>query len=144
MTTYARAINSTVATTTAAALEIIAGAASFKLIEISIRTFAATASRYGLGIPAAVGITPTSPVPLLNEQDPTSAITSPTTMAVAWGTGPTAPAAFFKRGNLAAVAGSELVWTFPQGLLIPAAKSLVLWNLTANSADIEVNVRTAA
>lgn len=135
---YSRAINTTVAGAAAAALEIIAGTNSAKITEIVLTLGAATASVYALGTPAAIGNNPTTPVPLLSEQD---ASVSVATLATAWTTPPTAPAAFYKRASMPASIGAQLVWTFPQGLIIPANSSLVVWNLTANSANTDVSVR---
>ena len=121
----------------AAALEIIAGNSSAKILEIGIALVNATASIIGLGRPAAKGITPTAPVLLLGENsiDGVSNVST----AVAWATGPTVPTSFQRRISLPAVAGSFIVWTFKNGLLIPAGASMVLWNLAANSV-LEVYV----
>jgi len=102
---------------------------------------AATASIYGLGIPAAIGITPTSPVSNLVEPD--RGLTGVVTTAVAWGTGPTVPAQFFRRIGFPATIGAGLPepWRFDNGLFIPPAKSLVLWNIGTNRVvDVTIEV----
>jgi len=117
-------------TAAAAALEIIAGARALFVREVVIALAAATASTFGLGRPAAKGITPTSPVTSLSEQ-PGDAVSTATT-AVAWGTGPTVPADFFRRVGFPAVIGSTITWYFNNGLFIPASGSLVIWNIGTN------------
>lgn len=123
----------------AAAYELIAPTIKSCLVrEMQISLAAATASIYGLGRPAAIGITPTTPVTLLNDRngDPYENLSK---TAVAWGTGPTVPAAFIRRVGFPAVIGSVISWVFENGLLIPAGGSLILWNLAANGV-IDVSV----
>jgi hypothetical protein len=119
-------------------IEIIAGAACRPRIhEIGIFMAAATASVFGIGRPAAIGVTPTSPVTLLAEDssDPAGEVTT----ALAWGTGPTVPTGYFRRVSLAAAVGTGIIFTFPEGLYIEAAASLVVWNITGTGvSDIHV------
>lgn len=118
----------------AAAWEIRTGATPgrWKLMELEIFLAAATASVYGLGKPAAIGVTPTTPVDF-DPDDPNDVIASGVVQsALAWGTGPTVPALFKKRVSIAGTIGNGVIWTFPQGIVIPVSSSLVLWNITAN------------
>jgi hypothetical protein len=121
-----------------ACLEIRTGAADRpRIMEIGISINAATASVFGLGRPAAIGITPTAPVTVPGE-DPIDTFSTVQT-ALAWGTGPTAPVLFFRRISLPATVGAGVIWTFPAGLLISPSSSMVIWNITATSvADIWV------
>lgn len=115
--------------------EIIAGATPgrIRLLEIGFFLAAATASQIGLGRPAAIGDTPTSPVDFLPE-DPNDVLASGVIQsAVAWGTKPTVPTAFLRRISLPATIGAGVIWTFPQGMVIPASGSIVLWNIGASS-----------
>lgn len=100
--------------------------------EIGFALAAATATTIGLGRPAAIGITPTSPVTLLGgrSNQPAATVTS----ALAWGTGPTVPVNFIRRIGLPAAIGNSWAWTFGPGeLVIPVSSSIVLWNLATNS-----------
>lgn len=125
-------------TIAAAALEIIAPTShSLLLREVSLTLVAVTASVFGLGRPAAKGITPTTPVQFMMEAGSDKACRA--TTAIAWGTGPTVPAQFFRRASLPAAIGALATWTFGNGLIIPANFTLVLWNITANSL-VDVNV----
>lgn len=133
MALYSVANRTTNVTIANATIEMIAGSANApRFLEIGIMLNAATQSVIGLGTPAATGITPTSPVTVLPEAtENTSA--GQTTTALAWGTGPTVPANFFRRVNIPAAIGAGVVLTFPRGISVLKTKSLVLWNITAIS-----------
>lgn len=121
-------------TDASAAWEIRTGATPgrFKLIELGIFLAAATASTYGLGRPQAIGDTPTSPVDFLSE-DPNDVIANGVVQsALAWSTGPSVPSNFLRRISLPATIGTGVIWTFPEGIVIPVSSSLVLWNLASN------------
>lgn len=116
--------------------------------EITITLAAATASVYGLGRPAAVGVTPTSPIsilPLDPQELPSPGVTQ---SAVAWGTAPTVPAQFLRRMALAAAIGNGDRWLWgPNEFFIgpvgaAAIASIVIWNVTANSAATDITIMT--
>ena len=100
-----------------------------RVMEIGIWMAAATASVVGIGRPGAIGVTPTSPQTVLAE-DPGEPVGTVTT-ALAWGTGPTVPANFFRRANLPATIGAGVILTFPRGLIVPVSGSIVNWNISA-------------
>lgn len=124
----------------AAAYELIAPATrSIRLLEMLISLAAATASTYGLGYPAAKGITPTTPASAISEGGSPSPMVTAT--ALAWATGPTLPTGFFRRISFPATIASFIPWTWSNGLVIPAGSSIVLWNLAANGVvDVSVVV----
>jgi hypothetical protein len=126
--------------TNAAANEEVRTAATDRaaIMEIDIFLGAATASRYGIGRPAAIGVTPTSPITVIAE-DPAAPAGTVTT-ALAWGTAPTVPAQFFRAIALPATIGTGVIWTFPRGLLIAISSSMVFWNLATNAADVENSI----
>jgi hypothetical protein len=98
---------------------------------------AATASVFGIGHAAVIGVTPTSPVTLLSND----AGTATTVTAVAWGTKPTVPANFYKRISLPATIGAGVIWNFPRGIMLPVSDEWVTWNITATSvADVNLEV----
>jgi hypothetical protein len=101
-------------------------------MELGIFMAAATASQYALGRPAAIGVTPTAPVDFLPDDPADPTVAGLVQSALAWATGPTAPAAFPRRISTPATIGSGVIWTFPRGYMIPVSSSLVLWNLAAN------------
>jgi hypothetical protein len=123
-------------TTAAAAIEIISAGVCF-VRELQISLAAATATTLGVGRPAAAGITPTSPVTSLLEGVATDA--SKITTAVAWGTGPTVPASFFRRVGFPATIGSQILWQFKDGIYLSPGQTLVVWNLASNGV-IDVTV----
>ena len=118
----------TTATAAASANQELRSAATNKprLMECGISQNAATAGVYGLGRPGAIGITPTSPQNAVAEDD-ASAPTSLSTVAVAWGTGPTVPTNFNRRISCTATIGVGVIWTFPRGLDIAVSSSIVIW-----------------
>ncbi len=132
---YTLGVRTTNGTIAAAAWEIRTGATPgrARLIELGFFLVAATASVIGLGRPAAIGLIPTAPVDFVPE-DPNDVIAAAVIQsAVAWGTGPTVPAAYIRRISLPATIGQGVIWTFPEGLVIPVSSSVVLWNISAAS-----------
>jgi hypothetical protein len=105
-----------------------------RIMEIGFFLNAATASTIGLGRPGAIGVTPTSPVDFLAEDNADVVVSGLVQSALAWGTGPTVPTNFLRRISLPATVGVGVIWTFPKGLVIPASGSIVLWNLATGSA----------
>lgn len=96
-----------------------------RVLEIGLSQVTAVAGTYGLGRPAAIGITPTSPQTILAEDPGEPAGT--VTVCVAWATPPTVPANFFRRITCPATIGAGVIWTFPRGLIIPISFSIVIW-----------------
>ena len=107
-----------------------------KLMELGFAQVTAIAGTYGLGRPAAIGVTPTSPQTFVDEGDG-NAPTALTTGAVAWGTPPTVPTNFNRRITCEAAIGRGALWTFPRGLGLAVSSSLVLWIIaTAPVVDV--------
>lgn len=131
MALYSLGVRTTAGTTGAAAWEIRSTSTDrLFVVEIGVFLAAATASTYGLGRPAAIGVTPTSPVATQAEDPANPAATA--LSALAWGTGPTVPTNFLRRVSFPATIGSGVIWTFPKGLIIPVSSSIVLWNAATN------------
>ena len=136
MAIYALSLRTSSGTIATAAWEARAGASvAPKIKELGISINAATASVFGLGRPATAG-TATSPTTFLNEEVASGAV-SATTSAVTWSGAPTVPANFLRRVSTPATIGAGVVWSFPRGLELPGAGTVVLWNITATSvADV--------
>lgn len=133
MAMYGYSVRTTNTTINNAAWEIRTAATNApRLMELGIAIAAATACTFGFGRPAAIGVTPTSPQNFLAENtgDPTGIATS----ALAWGTSPTAPAAYHRRVNFPATIGSAIIWTWPRGFVVPVSSSVVVFNITASAA----------
>lgn len=127
------AVKTTATGSAAASWEIRTGSTPgrWRLMEFGLFIDAATAAEFGLGTPAAIGVTPTTPVDFIVE-DPNDVIASGVVQsALAWGTGPTVPGTFDRRISLPATIGSGVIWTWPKGRGIAVSSSIILWNLTA-------------
>lgn len=87
----------------------------------------AAASDVGLGRPAAISLTPSSLTP---QAEDTSSGGAACTGAVAAGTKPTIPANFIRRFGVPAQLGAGVIWSFPQGLVVPSGPAeMVVWNI---------------
>jgi hypothetical protein len=109
-----------------------------RLLELSMIQATATAMSLGVGRPAAIGVTPTSPVTMLRDEvaDPVGT----TQIALAWATSPTAPVAYHRRYNTAATIGVGMIFTSPRGFVVPISSSWVIFNITASVAmDVNAN-----
>src|SRR3954468_13299108 len=112
MPLYTHAARTTTVTTGVATWEMRSTSTDrLFIVEIGIFLGAATASTFGLGRPAAIGVTPTTPV-TVQAMDPGDPAGTGTT-AVAWGTAPTAPtsAIYLRRVGLPAAIGNGVIWT---------------------------------
>lgn len=105
-----------------------------KIMELGVSQNTGTATSWGLGRPAAAGVTPTTPVTFLDESDGGGAA-AVTTACLAWTTQPTAPTNFLRRFSTSATVGAGIIWTFPRGLGMPVSSNIVLWNITASVAS---------
>lgn len=134
MAIYSLSLNTTVATTGAAAMDAKAATTnSPKIMEIGINLLTATASTYGLG---RAGNTPTQTAPVLLQAENPGDPAAVTGCAVAWSVAPTVPTQFFRRISLPATAGTGVIWTFPRGLTLAVTASMLIWNLATNSASM--------
>lgn len=111
-----------------------AGAArDLRLFEIGVFAASAVSGDVGIGRPAAVAVTPATPI------GPTAAGNSYDNVSGAgtalidttWATAPTSPATFWRRATLPATIGAGVIWTFPAGIVVPAGGAIVLWQFTA-------------
>ena len=138
MAIYSLAQRTTVTTIAAASHAFLAPATNKPyLMEWGFFNGAATANVVGLGRSANTP-TLTGGVAFLAEEF--AGPTGLTQGAVAFGTAPTVPTQFFRRFSTAALIGSAVVFTFPMGITLPAAgQAMVAWNITANSAIVDIH-----
>lgn len=138
MAIYSLAQRTTVTTIAAASHAFLAPATNEPaLMEWGYFNGAATACVVGLGRTANVP-TLTGGVAVLSED--VDRPTGLTQGAVAFGTAPTVPANFFRRFSMAALVGAAVVYTFPRGIVLGAAGSAICaWNITANSAVVDIH-----
>ena len=138
MAIYSSSSLTTVTTTTAPSWDVKAAATNEPAImEIGAVNGAATACVVGLGRSANTP-TLTGGVAFLAEDE--GRPTGLTQGAVAFGTAPTVPTQFFRKFSLAALIGAAVVYTFPRGIVLPAGgQAIVAWNITANSAVVDIH-----
>lgn len=139
MAIYSLAQRTTVTTIGAASHAFLAPSTNKPaLMEWGYFNGAATACVVGLGRSANTP-TLTGGVTFLPEME-ASTPAGLTQGAAAFGTAPTVPTQFFRRFSLAALVGAAVVYTFPQGIwLPPAGQAMVAWNITANSAVVDIH-----
>lgn len=92
----------------------------------------AAATDLGLGRPAAISLTPTTLTP---QAEDTSFVAAVCTGQVAASTKPTVPANYIRRFGIPAQVGAGVIWSFPQGLVVPSGPAeIVLWNIGASTS----------
>lgn len=139
MAIYSLAQRTTVTTIAAASWAALSPASNeAACMEWGYFNGAATACVVGFGRTANTP-TLTSGVAFLAEDE--GRPTGLTQSAVAFGTAPTVPTQFFRKFSMAALVGAAVVYTFPRGLVLPAAgQAVCAWNITANSAIVDIHL----
>ena len=142
MARYRLGVRSTNVTSAQAVLEIIAGIKGCRVKNMDFTVASAVTGVFGVGRPAAAGITPTTPVPFL----PVDGIgdRSLSSVALAWGTSPTAPVVFYARATVPATIGdfNDLINSSKQqGIWIPPSTTLTLHNITGGpTLDVSIEI----
>jgi len=138
MSIYSLALRTTVTTIAAASHGILAAATNDPaLMEWGFFNGAATANVVGLARAGNNGTLSGATTVLAEDVDRPAGTT---TASAAFTVAPTTPANFFRRFSTAALIGSAVVFTFPRGIIIAgAAAPIVTWNITANSAVVDVH-----
>jgi hypothetical protein len=138
MAIYSLAQRTTVTTIAAASHGILAAATSEpSLMEWGFFNGAATANVAGL---ARAGNNGTLSGGVLFQAEDVDRPASVTTASAAFTIAPTVPSQFFRRFSTAALIGSAVVFTFPRGIVLGAAAApIVCWNITANSAVVDIH-----
>ena len=117
-----------------AAFEFRAGAQTCFVYELGLFLNAATASILGLGRPANNGSVAGGTVGVGQNIDEDGAAALAGIVLSGWTTAPTAPTNFMRQIGLPAAIGNGIVWSWPRGLRVKAARSLVVWNIATSSA----------
>lgn len=110
-----------------------------RILEMGFFQVTAANTGIGIGVPAALGIGPISPVKMLAEEtaDPAGAVQ----IATQWTTKPTIPTHFYRRYQSATGIGNGYIIGFPRGLAIAVSSSIVVWNTLANPLlDMHVTI----
>ena len=139
MAIYSLALRTTVTTSAAASHAFLSPSTNeAAMMEWGYFNGATTACVVGVGRSANTP-TLTGGVAFLAEDE--GRPTGVTQAAVAFGTAPTVPANFFRRFSMAALVGAAVVYTFPRGIVLQAGgQAIVAWNITANSAVVDIHV----
>jgi hypothetical protein len=138
MAIYSLSLRSTVTTIAAAAWAALSPSTNeAAVMELAYVNGAATASVIGIGRSAN---TPTLSAGTAFLAEDEGRPTGLTQAGVAFGTAPTVPTNFFRRASIAATIGVGIIYTFPRGLVLPAAgAAIVVWNITTNSAVTDIH-----
>lgn len=138
MAIYSLALRTTVTTIAAASWAALSPATNeAAVMELGYVNGAATANVVGIGRTANTP-TLTGGVAFLAEDE--GRPTGLTQAAVAFGTAPTVPTQFFRKFSMAALVGAGIVYTFPRGIVLPAGgQAICAWNITANSAVVDIH-----
>lgn len=115
-------------------------------IGIFINAPGAGVAQLGIGLPAAIGVTPAGLVTVQGTGG-FDTVAGNTTIATSWTTPPTAPGTFFRRFDLQAVAGAGAVFSWDEeefalwsGAAIPTA---VIWQISAQAVTYDAYVKVA-
>lgn len=138
MAIYSLSLRTTVTTIGAASWAALSPATNeAAVMELGYINGAATACVVGIGRTAN---TPTLTGGVAFQAEDEGRPTGLTQAAVAFGTAPTVPTQFFRRFSMAALVGAGIVYTFPRGVVLPAGgQALCAWNITANSAVVDIH-----
>lgn len=138
MAIYSLSLRSTVTTIAAASWAALSPSTNeAAVMELRWVNGAATASVIGISRSANTP-TLTSGVAFLPEDE--GRPTGVTQASAAFGTAPTVPTNFNRRASIAGVIGVGIVYTFPRGFVLAAAgPAIVVWNITANSAVVDID-----
>jgi len=123
------AVRTSNTTTNNANAEVIGSAnTGFKAMEMGFTQNTGTASVFGMGVPAAIGVTPGTTSTFVYE-DGGNTSTALTTVALTWATSPTNPSVYSRRVSTPATIGAGICWTFPRGFAVLKAKTLTCSNI---------------
>jgi len=108
-----------------------------RIFEIKVFTSTAVALSVGVIRSATVGATFTSATP---QAEDVRSVASTCAVDTAITTAPTIGTVYMEKIVLPAVIGSGMIWTFPQGLVVPVSAGLLLWNFgAATGPAVEVS-----
>lgn len=109
------------------------------MFEIGVFSATAVACEVGIGRPAAIAVTPATPIgPVASGQSFDNVMGAGAALVdTTWGTAPTVPAIPWRRYPIPATIGAGIVWQFPGGIVVPAAGALVIWQYSALAVTLD-------
>lgn len=133
MSLWSLADISSLATSGFAFWEIINGANNeVRVMEIGITLQSSATGGIGLGFPPVAGVTPGGLKSFVAEDPNDVSVANQLRGATSWGTGPTVPTSYIRRAQYKPFMGLGTIWSFPFGLVIPASKTLAVYNTATN------------
>lgn len=123
------------------------GVASWAALSPAGNEAAVVELRYisGAGTQCIIGIGRSANVPTLSGgvavlAEDEARPTGQTQCAVAFGTAPTVPSNFIRRATIQGTSGNGVLYTFANGLVLPAGgQALVVWNIAVSSAVVDID-----
>ena len=110
-----------------------------RVTEIDVSLSTGNVAIFGVGRSAAIGVNPVNAQS--GELEDPNAKSSLAKVAIQWGTPPTSPASgnYLFRIDFAAVAGMNIQYTFPRGIVLSTSSGLHLMSLASGSFPVDVN-----
>lgn len=111
-----------------------------RLFEISVFAGTAVAGTVGIGRPASAGTSSASTGPIAQAMGyDNQALVGTAVVDTAWSSAPTAPTIPWKRAVLPATIGAGVIWTFPDGIIVPAnGGTIIVWQFSTAAVTYEV------
>jgi hypothetical protein len=136
MARYGIGINKTTGAAAGLLVQLRTGSArDCRVWEIGVFASTAVAGTVGLIRPTAVGATFTSSGVGAAEDNISGA--GVTVVDTAASTAPTIGTNYMRRIVLPATIGAGVIWTFPNGIVVPTSASLALWQISAAAVGYE-------
>ena len=112
-----------------------------RLYEISVFAASAVAGTVGIGRPASAGTSNASTGPIAQAMGYDNQMLVGTAVVdTGWSAAPTAPAVPWKRAALPATIGAGIIWTFPDGIIVPAnGGTVIVWQYTTAAVTYEIS-----
>lgn len=139
MARYDIAVQKTTGAASGMICQIRAGASrDVEIFEIGVNVTTAVAGEIALIRPSAVGSTFTSSS-VVAAWDPTSGA-GVAVIDTAASTPPTIGTNYMRRWQFPGSIGAGVIWTFPQGLIVPVSASIAIWQLSALAVTYDVYI----
>jgi hypothetical protein len=110
--------------------------ADARVWELGIFAVTAAAGEVGLIRPTAVGATFTSTAVGAPDDSKTGA--GAVVVDTAATTAPTIGTNYMRRIQLPATVGAGVIWTFPQGIVVPVSSSIALWQISTVAVTYDI------
>lgn len=144
MSRYSVAVAKTSAATPGWVLELRSGPSrDLRVFEVGVTTDTGSATTIGLVRSASAGTTPGGVV-VPQPEDLAGAAAAEAVVNTTYATAPTVNAVALRRYAMPAAVGSGILWSFPEGLVVPsstfsaATSGLILWQFSSLTVGLSV------